>query len=963
MPILPNRDFLLWRKLPALFLSSIVVTSFAPQAASAEIESQSFYVNYSASVPSDPLQVHPLAIVHPDAQIDLERAHTSETTVLAYLSVGEIAADAPYRAQAQMAGLRTTGINPVWKSAYLDLTDSRWADLIVDQLAAEAVAKGFDGFFLDTLDSVQLAAPNDAIKTNEITNALVALIKRLHRTYPEKKIVVNRGLFAFGQLSSDIDGVLVESLYSTWDFDAKINKPVAPQETAALLSALEKVTAAQLEVYVIDYAAPNDITGADHTADQIRSHGFHAFVTTPELNGKMLAPVRQVPRRICSFFGNQSLIPADQVEWPADSFTGKVLQTPLEWLGYEVDYFRIRTPQDFPALGDDYRAIILSRNWDIPAAIEGAFLDWLIAQKNSGKKILIFGQLPFSNYEQQQRFFKAFGIRGDASAVDAATSVSFIETEDDLLSYETKISPIAPQHLNLQASVGSQIILGAETQDHAGATIRFDAIFTCDWGGLSLDPYTLFMRADFVEFWNIDPFAFITRALGESDFPVPDTTTRDGKRMFMSHIDGDGFANGNWVEPGRHSAEVVRDRILKKYPLPVTVSIIEAEIRGAVVGQDPADVPQFESIARDIFKLPHVEAASHSYSHPFYWINDDPTKSNYDSQYLPLNTPYPGIDYVREIDDSVRYINEHLSHPDNPVQVFLWSGNCRPPPEALARVRELGIVNVNGGDTLITKRMPTVTAVAPRTMPWNDELQIFAPNQNENVYTNNWQGPLFGTFIHVIDTFKRTESPRRLKPVNVYYHFYSADFPASLRALERIHDWVMTQSLHSVTLSQYARLARDARHTRIFRTGHESWAILNQGHSRTLRLPANLAARISMQDSQGITGWNHRDGITYLHTNGSPVITISLAQEPIQIQARLVSSTAEINFTELTNQQITFTCEDLREIEVMFAGLTPRSQYEIISSGEVSITTVTEEGQLDLRLPAKAEVRLRELVP
>lgn len=928
-----------------------------------EVEPLSFYVNYSAHVPTAPLQIQPLAIVHPDAEIDLTKAHESQTQVLAYLSVGEIANDAPYRVQALKLGLRMEGENPIWHSNYLDLTDSGWADLIVDQLATEAVQKGFDGFFLDTLDSVDVVAPDDAARTTQLRTALITLIKRLHSTYPDKKIIVNRGFFAFDQLKDVIDGVLVESLYSTWDFKAKVNKPVASEETADLLVQLQKVKTAGREVYVIDYASPVDFAAADHTANQIRAHGFHAFVTTPELDGVMLAPLRVVPRRVCTFYGNLSDVPDDKVEWPAGSFTAKHLQTPLEWLGYEVDYFHIESAADLPALSDDYRAIMLPRNWEIPLTLESDFLDWLIAQRRTGKKILIFGSLPFRDYQQLERFIKVFGMTGTGGITDTAVAINFVNKDPSLLGFETKIIPQIPGHLNLQAPAGAQVILDAEATLPDQSKIRFDAIFTCDWGGVSLDPYTLFTRADFVEFWNLDPFSFLTKVLGDFNAPAPDTTTRDGCRLFLNHIDGDGFANGNWVEPGRYSSEVVRDRILKKYPLPVTVSVIEAEVRGLVKGQDENETPKFEAIARDIFKLPNVEVASHSYSHPFYWINGDPTSSNYDEQYLPLKIPYPAINYVREVDGSVKYINEQLTTPEKPVKVFLWSGNCRPPPEALALVRKLGIVNLNGGDTLISPRKPTVTAVAPRTMPWGDELQIFAPNQNENVYTNDWRGPLYGTFTHVIDTFKLTETPRRLKPVNVYYHFYSADFPASLNALETIYDWVMTQPLHSIKVSVYARLARDARRTKIYTSGQGRWTIVNEGFSRTLRLPSKLAQRISLANSKGVTGWRLTGDDAYVHTNGSSVVTLALADQPVVVQARLVSSTAEISFQQLSVKNIVFKSSDLRPAQILFAGLVPSSTYEANINHKTSRISVTAEGQLELEVPAQATVRLQSTAP
>ena len=68
-------------------------------------EPLAFYVNYSARVPTAPLVAHPLSIVHPDATVDLAAAHRAGNTVLAYVSVGEVAADAPYRAEVLPPGV------------------------------------------------------------------------------------------------------------------------------------------------------------------------------------------------------------------------------------------------------------------------------------------------------------------------------------------------------------------------------------------------------------------------------------------------------------------------------------------------------------------------------------------------------------------------------------------------------------------------------------------------------------------------------------------------------------------------------------------------------------------------------------------------------------------------------------------------------------------------------------------
>lgn len=950
----PRRAF---ATLAALTLLLLVL---APHLQAAE--PQSFYVNYSARVPTAPLLAHPLSIVHPGAELDLDAAQKAGNRVLAYVSVGEVAHDAPYRAEVLRRQLPFAGRNETWRSDLIDLSDARWPDFLVDTVAAPAARRGFDGFFLDTLDSVQLidaAAPDSPRRTAALAG-LIATIKKLRAAFPQKQIVINRGLFAFDALRDVVDGVLVESLYETHDFATKAHRPVPPADTEALLAALRPVSAAGRAVYVLDYADPAaPPERAQATAAKIRAHGFHAFVSTPALDGVMLAPLRPVARRICALFGNLSPVPAEDIHWPTDSFTAQRLQTPLEWLGYEVDFFRILQPSDLPALGAEYRAIVIPRFWRVPPEVEGAVVDWLIAQRAAGRKLLLFGSLPFRDLRQRARFMKAFGLGGTGIIASPPLKLETLARDDALLGYEEKVPPLQVNHHDLQAPADATKILSLRGQPDDGPAVVFDAIFTCSWGGLAFDPYVLFRRADFREFWHLDPFGFLQRILGDFGAPAPDVTTRDGLRLYMSHIDGDGFANFSRVELGKRSAEIVRDRILKKYPLPVTVSIIEAELRGLIRTQRADDSPALEAIARDIFALPHVEAASHSFSHPFFWIEGDREAVFYDDQNLELKIHYPKLDLAREINGSVSYINERLAAPGRPVRVFLWSGNCRPPPEALRLVRELGLENVNGGDTIISRKDQTLTAVAPRSMPWHGELQVHAPNQNENVYTNNWRGPLFGTFLHTIDTFNLTETPRRLKPVNVYYHFYSADYPASQHALETIHNWVISQPLHAITLSHYARIARDARATTLYHAGPDRWLAVNAGDSRTFRLSPAVAARLDLRASRGVTGWKTERDQAYVHTDGTRVVTFALAAPSLSPAdfPRLESSSAEIEFRIRTSTTLEFTATDLRPIQVTLAGLPPR-RLAITINDTAQQVTPAPDGRLPLTLPPTARVRL-----
>lgn len=668
-------------------------------------------------------------------------------------------------------------------------------------------------------------------------------------------------------------------------------------------------------------------------------------------------PTGEVPRWVLTLFGNVEPDVEDLVRWPIDSGTAMVAQMSLEWLGYEVDYHNVHT-HGLPAqLDAKYAAILLDRYLHLPRAKEAAVADWLIAQQQRGRKIIFFGALPFTDEALTERVLKAFGCGGTGRSVKSATGLR-AQTVAKQLNFEAPLNLTAASFLDLRAPAGSEVLLSIATAEGT----QFDPLFIAPWGGMLLDPYALFRRPDLDELWLVDPFYFFHAALGRAVLPVPDTTTRDGVRIFFSHIDGDGFRHASSVEPGRHSGELIVERVIKKYPFPFTVSFIEAEIRGLVVDQKPGDAALLTRQAREVLALPKVEAASHAYTHPFYWNAGDRTVRDYKRANLLLAEPLnnTGVDLRREIAGSVRYIERELCPPGKPVKIFLWSGNCRPWPEALRIVRELGIENMNGGETAMSRKRPSVTRVSARALPWEGELQITAANENENIYRERWavsgdtESPFFGGFMLAQDGFERMERPRRLKPVNIYFHFYSGDNLASLNALTRLFEWAVKQELHALTASDYARVVRDARATRVFRQSDTRWTLVNSGALRTFRLPKSALVP-DLAASRGVTGWRVSGDALYVHTDGSPRAELVLSERP-GAHLRLEASTGEIQFSKLAAREAAFTVRDVRPCQVTLAGLPARATASITVNGKASSWQTDAGGTLKMELPSEANV-------
>ena len=942
---------------------ALVLLSLAPLTISNH--ALNFYIDYSLIPNEAAMQAHDVSIVSPQAQFDMARVKQTGQEIYAYVSVVEVAPDAPYRNKLAAKGIRLLGTNELWQSDFADISVPAWTKFVLSELAAPAAEKNFDGFFLDTVDSYELLAKHEPKRATAFREGLIAVIRGLKTEFPNKKIILNRGFQIWQHVRKGIDGVLVESLFQTFDGLGGKYKPVEGSGTEWLIGHIEKIKSAGVPVYVVDYVDPKQLKLAETTAKRIEDMGCHAFVTTPQLNGICLAPLREAPRRLLVLFGNQEQ-GAGRVQWPVDSELPLSAQMPLEWLGYEIDFLHLADETLPSELGPKYKGVILDRTLQIPDEKANETVDWLIAQKTAGKKIIFLGQMPVLERDIAEKLFKAFGLTGTGEPIFPVTGLSS-PAMSEIMNYEAEVKLLPTRFRDIQAPDGARIHLAVRGTDGKGSAREFDAVFTTHWGGCALEPYVFFHRPDVVPFWLLDPFAFFAEILDHQAWPAPDATTRDGVRVFYSHIDGDGFRHKSTVEKGQTSAEIILEQVIKKYPVPFTCSVIESEIRGLVVDQQREDEKHLTAVARAIFALPKVEAASHGYTHPFFWNADDKQSDYYEQPFLQLIPPFKTneIDVEREVVGSVRYIEENLLPPGKKVEIFLWTGNCRPHPEAVRLTRELGIENMNGGDTTISRKHPTLTQVAARVIPWGDELQIHAANQNENVYRGRWKPyghsdvPFYGGYIHAIESFQKTESPRRLKPVNVYFHFYSGDNLMALRALTRTLDWTQEQELHALTATAYAKVVRDCRNTHVFRGLGERWVIVNRGDLRTFRFDKPTGVP-DIAACEGVTGYTVSGENLYVHTDGSPRVKLAFSYQPSS-HLYLDSSTAEIRFEQLTPEAASFSVRDVRTCRVILGGAVAGAAYRLRVVSTASEVTANSSGRLLLELPASAKVRIEAL--
>ncbi len=805
---------------------------------------------YGANPPWDELRAFDVVVVESLHVPNPKQYANDKTALFAYVAVGEVSPDRAYLKK--IPSKWRLGANSDWGSVVLDQSQPEWPVFFVEQVIKPLWDAGYRGFFLDTLDSFMRYAKTETEQARQISG-MVAVIRELKQRYPEARLIFNRGFEILPQVHREVFAVAAESLFQGWNPAHQKYRPVPANDREWLSGQLMRVkNEYSLPVLCIDYVAPERRDLARETASKIHESGFIPWVTTPQLNMLGVGGIEVMPRKVLMVHNS-----AD-TEYDLINTSGMHYATmPLNYLGYTVEFKDARqTLPDFPLSGR-YAGVLV---WLDKAAKRegGALASWLKKQIESNVPVVVLGDggFLFSNSDT-----KHLGLEYSMSNV--GHSPLRISKQDHMVGFEAQPIFDRSAFFPLRVQQGKPLL----TLKNERGQLQ-DAVALTSWGGYALNPHVLVELPSIAASgrpkdtgknlrWVINPVEFLRLALKLPDMPVPDVTTESGRRMLMVHMDGDGFVSKAEFPGSPYAAEVLRDQILKKYPLPSTISVIQGEI--AANGLYPAQSVALEKIAREIFALPQVEIAAHSFSHPFLWHK---ALSNPNQEGYHLVLPNYSFDLKQEISGSIAYIESRLAPPGKKVKTFLWTGDCNVGNDALELAFRSGVVSMNGGETMISHSFPTFTLVSPLGVPRENYFQVYAPNQNENVYTNNWLGPFYG-YERVIETFELTDTAYRLKPIDIYFHTYSGSKPASLKALNKVFKWATEQETTPIHVSDYVRKVHDFNSMVVARTA-EGWLVRGAGYLRELRAPLSLGQPV-LEPNGGLVGFNRHGINQYLH--------------------------------------------------------------------------------------------------
>lgn len=788
--------------------------------AAASAQSVAFYYG-RAWLPE--LAAFDIAVVEPLAGFEPARLRRPGFEPFAYVSVGELRADHPGAANLP-PGCRA-GENSAWGSLVLDHSEPNCRQHWITAVFEPLWARGWRGFFLDTLDSYRLAPKHDAAAQQA---GLVALVREIKRLHPGARLMLNRGFELLPDIAPLTEMVAAESLFGRFDAATGSYGEVPENDRAWLMGRLQEVRARyRLPVVVIDYAPPGNRALARDLAARIAASGFIPWVTDGHLQGLGLGVREAIPRTLLVLYDGREAPDLNHLQ------AHRFLELPAQHLGYRLRYLDMNGPLPDETQAGRIAGIVVWGAGELPQP--QPLMDWLAARRREAIPILLLGSLAFD---------PAPVVGARRTPIAAGTPLAGPRYE----------APLPPRLVTAAEGLSGSDLTPVIT---AGAVALAGL---APWGGFALAPALVEAVPGVDQYrWYVDPFRLLREGLQLPEFPVPDVTTENGRRLLTIHVDGDGFVSRAELSGQPFGGQVLLD-FLRRHPLPHSISVIEGEI--APTGLNAKDSPALEAIARQIFALPWVEAASHSFSHPFRWAAAAARIGEGTGRYT---LPIPGytFDARREILGSRDYVAGLLPQGKT-VRLFFWTGDCVPTVEQLRLAREAGLLNINGGDTVMSKSCPSLTCVAPLGLAKDGELQVYAPISNENLYTNLWTGPFWG-YRRVIETFEATESPRRLKPVGIYYHFYSATKPASLAALEAVYAWAARQPLYPVFVSEYVEKVQDFFDFAVAREG-EAWILRGRGFLRTVRLSSKDTPRLAASD--GVAGFARQRQATYVHLTG-----------------------------------------------------------------------------------------------
>jgi len=274
---------------PALLLAAACSGSGAGTATSsttgadahARIKYIRSFVTYYGAGRLGALARYDLAIIQPSTLTpdEVRELRGRGTLVVAYLTIGEVDPGDPGLADGTIRPGWLLGTNRNWGSVFADARRAGWRRLVV-RAADDLLQQGYDGLFLDTVDTAE--------QFPDTAPGMVDLIRELHAAYPQALLVQNRGFTVVDRTASSVDAVMFEDITTDYDFDhlRYIASPYLADNLRIARHLADIHDRTGMPVLALDYidpGVPAQHARALHAVRVARSLGFIPSLATIDL--------------------------------------------------------------------------------------------------------------------------------------------------------------------------------------------------------------------------------------------------------------------------------------------------------------------------------------------------------------------------------------------------------------------------------------------------------------------------------------------------------------------------------------------------------------------------------------------------------------------------------------------------------------------------------------------------------
>ena len=239
-------------------------------------------VYYGDAFSASDAQKLDLAVLEPD-HITPARFPNSKTKFYGYLSVGEVNPSRKYWPKLKDQDF-VAGQNPIWKSYLMDIRSLKWQKILLDEIIPDILAKGYQGLFLDTIDTASKLEEKDPLKYAGSGEAMIGFIRSIKQKFPHVLILANNGLEMLPKTGDVIAGVVYEELYLTYNFNTKKSEKTPPEDTAHNEAMLDRFKSQfHKPVFNIIYEASPETPLAKYAIERSKTKGYDWYLTTVDL--------------------------------------------------------------------------------------------------------------------------------------------------------------------------------------------------------------------------------------------------------------------------------------------------------------------------------------------------------------------------------------------------------------------------------------------------------------------------------------------------------------------------------------------------------------------------------------------------------------------------------------------------------------------------------------------------------